>query len=48
MGLDIRQTRATNFPNLYSQSMSFNGLETTTTTPQFAFLTGTALNAQIS
>jgi hypothetical protein len=48
MGLDVRQTRATNFPNLYSQSVSFNGLETTTTTPQYAFLTGQALNAQIS
>src|SRR5579883_1605496 len=47
-GVDIRQIRDTNYPNIYSESVSFNGLETTSSTPQYAFLTGTALNAQVT
>jgi hypothetical protein len=47
-GVDLRQTRSTNHPNAYSENMSFNGLETTETTPEYAFLTGEALNAQVT
>ena len=47
-GIDVRQIRETNRPNAYQQTVSFNGLETTTLTPQYAFLTGDALNAQVT
>lgn len=47
-GVDFRQTRSTNHPNVYSEGVSFNGLETTSDTPQFAFLTGQVLNAQVT
>ncbi len=48
VGLDVRQIRTTDFLNPYSESVSFNGLQTTALTPYYSFLTGTALNAQIT
>ena len=48
VGVDLRQIRTSDFLNAYAEAVSFNGLETTTLTPQYAFLTGTALNAQIT
>jgi Carboxypeptidase regulatory-like domain len=47
-GIDVRQIRETNHPNQYQESVSFNGLATTVLTPQYSFLTGNALNAQIT
>ncbi len=47
-GLDVRQIRNTNYLNAYQENVSFNGLETTTLTPQYSFLTGEALNAQVT
>jgi hypothetical protein len=48
VGVDARQIRTSSFPNGYAESVSFNGLQTTVLTPQYAFLTGDALNAQVT